>query len=63
MQLSKLCSGIFLSFWPYTGLGKPETLRFEWMGYSRRIDAQNRIVYAVDEVEGLIIIHRLRHHY
>ncbi len=49
---------------PYTGLGKPEALRFEWTGcYSRRIDAKNRIVYEVDEVEGVILIHRLRHHY
>ncbi len=49
---------------PCTGLGKPEPLRFEWTGcYSRRIDAKNRIVYAVDEMAGLIIIHRLRHHY
>ncbi len=49
---------------PYTGLGKPEALRFEWSGcYSRRIDAKNRIVYEVNEEEGVILIHRLRHHY
>ncbi len=49
---------------PYTGIGKPEALRFEWSGcYSRRIDAKNRIVYQVDEEEGVILVHRLRHHY
>ncbi len=49
---------------PYTGLGKPEALRFEWTGcYSCRIDAKNRLVYEVGEVEGLILIHCLRHYY
>ena len=49
---------------PYTGLGKPEPLRFDWSGmYSRRIDKKNRIVYEVNEGEGRIYIYRLRDHY
>ncbi len=49
---------------PYSGLGKPEPLRYEWSGcYSRRIDKQNRIVYEVNEGTMAIIVHRLRHHY
>ncbi len=49
---------------PYSGLGKPEALRYEWSGYySRRIDQKNRIVYQVDEEQRAIIVHRLRHHY
>ena len=49
---------------PYTGLGKPEPLRYEWSGfYSRRIDSQHRIVYTVNEEQRLITIHLMRYHY
>jgi toxin YoeB len=49
---------------PYTGLGKPEPLRFEWSGcYSRRIDSQNRLVYSVDDDQHVITIYLMRYHY
>ena len=39
---------------PYSGLGKPEALRFELSGYwSRRINREHRLVY---KVEGDVII-------
>ncbi len=41
---------------PFTGIGKPEPLRFGLAGcWSRRIDAANRLVYAI-EGEDLIIL-------
>lgn len=37
---------------PYTGLGKPEPLKYELSGYwSRRIDDYNRLVYKVENNE------------
>ncbi len=37
---------------PYTGLGKPEPLKYELSGYwSRRIDDCNRLVYKVEKNE------------
>ncbi len=37
---------------PYTGLGKPEPLKYELSGYwSRRIDDCNRLVYKVENNE------------
>jgi toxin YoeB len=46
---------------PYTGIGKPEPLKFDLAGkWSRRIDKKNRIVYKVtDSIEIL----SLRGHY
>jgi toxin YoeB len=47
---------------PFSGLGKPEPLRHEMRGYwSRRIDQEHRLVYAVDE-EAVTII-ACRYHY
>lgn len=47
---------------PFTGIGKPEPLQHELSGYwSRRINAEHRIVYQVRE--GMIIILQCRHHY
>jgi toxin YoeB len=41
---------------PFSGIGKPETLKGNKQGYwSRRIDAANRIVYKV-ECDRLIIV-------
>ncbi len=41
---------------PFTGIGKPEPLRFGLAGcWSRRIDAANRLVYTI-EGEDLIIL-------
>lgn len=47
---------------PFTGIGKPEPLRYEWSGYwSRRITGEHRIVY---RVEGdTVFIAQCRFHY
>ena len=48
---------------PYSGLGKPEALRFELSGYwSRRINREHRLVYKV-EGDLIIIIASCRFHY
>jgi toxin YoeB len=47
---------------PFSGIGKPEPLKFNFSGYwSRRIDDEHRIVYKVDDEE--IILAQLRGHY
>ena len=47
---------------PFTGIGKPEPLRENLTGFwSRRINEQNRLVYAVEN-EDLAII-ACRYHY
>jgi toxin YoeB len=47
---------------PFIGKGKPEPLRGNLKGFwSRRIDKEHRMVYAVTN-EALILI-QLRHHY
>ena len=40
---------------PMKGIGKPEPLRYR-PGYSRRIDAANRLVYEIDELQNVLII-------
>ena len=45
-----------------TGIGKPEALKFNFIGYwSRRIGDEHRVVYKVAEEE--IVIAQLRRHY
>jgi toxin YoeB len=47
---------------PFTGIGKPEALKYELQGYwSRRIDDKNRLVYAVEE-ERIVIIQCNEHY-
>jgi toxin YoeB len=47
---------------PFAGIGKPEPLRENLSGFwSRRIDETNRLVYAVDE-DDLVVI-ACRYHY
>ncbi|WP_320044378.1 Txe/YoeB family addiction module toxin [uncultured Desulfobacter sp.] len=47
---------------PFEGIGKPEALRENLSGFwSRRIDATNRLVYAVDD--AYITIVSCRYHY
>jgi len=47
---------------PFTGLGKPEALKFEKAGYwSRRINQEHRLVYKV--AEGRLYIAQCRYHY
>jgi toxin YoeB len=47
---------------PFSGLGKPEPLRFALAGYwSRRINGEHRMVY---KVEGdRLLLAQLRYHY
>lgn len=41
---------------PFSGLGKPEALRFEYSGYwSRRINNEHRLVYKVNGNDLYII--------
>lgn len=47
---------------PFTGIGKPEPLRENLTGFwSRRIDEANRLVYALDDAD--IVIISCRYHY
>ena len=47
---------------PYSGLGKPETLRFELSGcWSRRITQQHRLVYRI--VDNSLQVLSCRYHY
>lgn len=47
---------------PFDGLGKPEPLKFKYSGFwSRRIDDEHRLIYAVRDEE--IIIVKCRFHY
>ena len=49
---------------PYTGIGKPEKLKYELSGrWSRRINSGHRIIYTVREFENDIYILALRYHY
>jgi toxin YoeB len=47
---------------PFEGIGKPEPLKHGLAGYwSRRIDAEHRLVYTVDN--EAVYIAQLRYHY
>lgn len=47
---------------PFEGIGKPEPLRHNFSGFwSRRIDEQHRLVYAVEK--DCILIAQCRYHY
>lgn len=47
---------------PFDGLGKPEPLRHNLSGFwSRRIDEQHRLVYAIED--GSILVAQCRYHY
>ena len=47
---------------PYSGIGKPEPLKFDMSGcFSRRIDAEHRLVYKVEN-DKLIVI-QCKYHY
>ena len=49
---------------PFSGLGKPEKLKYELAGkWSRRINSEHRIVYTVREIENDIYVLALRFHY
>jgi len=47
---------------PFTGIGKPEALKYEFSGkWSRRIDSEHRIIYEI--IGNQIIIYSLKGHY
>ncbi len=47
---------------PFSGIGKPEPLRYALSGYwSRRITEKHRIVYKIRE--DILLIAQLRYHY
>jgi len=47
---------------PFSGLGKPEPLKHKYKGFwSRRIDNEHRLIYAVRDDE--ILIAKCRFHY
>jgi toxin YoeB len=47
---------------PFDGIGKPEPLKHALAGYwSRRIDDEHRLVYAVDG--DVLIVAQCRYHY
>ena len=49
---------------PYTGIGKPEPLKYELSGYwSRRINAEHRIIYSVHEEIVTVYVFSMRYHY
>lgn len=46
----------------YTGIGKPEALKYEFSGYwSRRITDEHRLVYKISE--SAIIVASCKYHY
>lgn len=49
---------------PYTGIGKPEALKYDLSGkWSRRINSEHRIVYSVQDDEIEVYVFSMRHHY
>jgi toxin YoeB len=47
---------------PFTGIGQPEELKYNWKGlWSRRINLEHRIIYEI--MDDTIIIHSLKGHY
>ncbi len=61
-KISSLIDAIVAS--PYHGVGQVEALKYELTGkWSRRINAEHRIVYDVLQEENILRIHSLRGHY
>ncbi len=49
---------------PYSGIGKPEPLKYELSGFwSRRIDQEHRLIYFVNEKNQTIEIESCKGHY
>jgi toxin YoeB len=47
---------------PFTGIGDPEPLKYNWSGYwSRRITKEHRIVYKIKD--NTMLIAQCRYHY
>ena len=59
-EISELINSIIET--PFTGIGKPEALKYNWTGFwSRRINDEYRLVYQV--LDDKIIIVQLKYHY
>lgn len=49
---------------PYTGLGKPEPLKYELAGkWSRRINSEHRLIYSVHNDMIEVYIFSMKYHY
>ena len=49
---------------PYTGIGKPEPLKYELTGkWSRRINTEHRIIYSVHDEMIEVYVFSMRYHY
>ena len=49
---------------PYTGLGKPEPLKYDLAGkWSRRINSEHRLIYSVNEDIVTVYVFAMRYHY
>ena len=49
---------------PYTGKGKPEPLKYDLAGkWSRRINAEHRLIYSVNENIITVYVFSMRYHY
>ena len=47
---------------PFEGIGKPEQLKYDWIGYwSRRMNHEHRLIYEVHN--NKILVHSLKGHY
>ena len=47
---------------PFTGIGKPEELKYNWAGFwSRRITSEHRLIYNIEN--ETIIVYSLKGHY
>jgi toxin YoeB len=48
---------------PYTGIGKPEPLKYDLAGkWSRRINAEHRLIYSVNENIITVYVFSMRYH-
>ena len=53
-----------ISIHPYTGIGKPEPLKYDLSGkWSRRINSEHRIIYSVEDKIIKVHIFSMRYHY
>ena len=49
---------------PYTGIGKPEALKYELAGkWSRRITSEHRLIYSVHEEQIVVYVFSMRYPY
>lgn len=49
---------------PYTGIGKPEALKYELAGkWSRRINSEHRIIYSVHDNQIEVYVFSMRYPY